>query len=72
MNAKTSNSRRKITRRFATKVKHRGEERPVIAELDLDAGTIRVRLLGCRKRKTYNVADLAKFKPHTPQLGLDM
>lgn len=65
--------RKSIARRFpGALVVHAGRAREVIAELNLTAGTIAIRLQGCKRRKVYQVADLALFKPGTPQLALQL
>ena len=64
---------KKISRIFeGASVIHRGKPRRVIAEINITSGTILFRLEGCRRRKTYNVADLATFKPSSPQLALQL
>ncbi len=64
---------KKISRIFpGATVIYRGKARHVIAELNTEAGTIIVRLDGCRRRKTYTVTDLWTFKPTTPQLSLQL
>ncbi len=64
--------RRKITRAFNARVEYRGEERLVVLDLDINAGTIAVRLRGCSRRKVYQVKDLFTFKPESPQLSLPL
>jgi hypothetical protein len=42
----------------AATVKHRGKIRPCVVHLDTAAGMIHIRPLGCRKKKSYSIADL--------------
>lgn len=49
----------RVSRRLdAVQVQHRGRKRALVVELDTRAGTLCVRLQGCRKRRKYLVADL--------------
>ncbi len=65
--------RTQISRAFpGASVIYRGKARKDIAEINTAAGTIIIRLDGCRRRKTYNVADLWLFKPASPQLALQL
>lgn len=64
MSAKTKNKRRRISRTMeSVTVEYRGKHRPVIVEIDLDAGTIATRLADCSQRKTYSVKDLHCWGP---------
>lgn len=56
--------RTKITRVVpGAKVRHLGVDRAVVLELDTVAGTVAVRLEGCRIRKTYFIQDLFQWGP---------
>lgn len=48
----------KVVKRLPVKIKHLGQPRNLIVELDLTKATISVRLAGCRSRKTYQAEDL--------------
>jgi len=64
--------RSKISRRMKDTLLHLGRERPIIVTLDMNAGTVSVRLLGCRNARLYFASDLARFPTATPQLGLPL
>jgi hypothetical protein len=42
----------------AATVEHRGKLRPCVVQLDPSTGMLHVRPQGCRKGKTYSIADL--------------
>jgi hypothetical protein len=62
-------NRQKLSRRLdGSQVTYRGKARAVVVEIDRAAGTVAVRLHGCKTRRLYAAADL--WKTTTPQLSL--
>lgn len=64
--------KRRVTsfRRLDAKIHYRAKDRAIVIEIDRAAGTLSVRLHGCRKRRVYSAADL--WITSTPQLSLPL